>query len=50
MTISHLNEIKFHIRRMPYGDTMELARVVSEVNADSVAAALWKWANENKSP
>jgi hypothetical protein len=48
--LNHLDDIKYHIRKMPYGDTMAMAKAVavSETDIDIryTANQLWAWAHE----
>ena len=43
-----LEQIKYAIRSMPYGDLMELSTAalpMSEGNVNNIAKELWDWAN-----
>ena len=48
--LTFLDQIKYAIRSMPYGDTITLAKAATIphlCDADIVAKQLWKWANED---
>ena len=40
-TIDHIEDIKYHIRKMPYGDFMDMALAI---NADTTK--MWGWSQE----
>ena len=40
-----LEQIKYAIRTMPYGELMEMAEAVTQMDADKTANQLWRWAN-----
>lgn len=49
--INHIEDIKLHIRQMPFGDTMALAGAASsstekeDPEIDAIAKRLWAWAH-----
>lgn len=49
--LSFLDQIKYAIRSMSYGDLMTLARVIKASGSEdehTFAQQLWDWANENE--
>lgn len=46
--LPYLEQIKYAIRSMPYGDLMHMTQKVSAVDKELLAKRLWEWANANE--